>query len=74
MNEIQCVGEYYFEKVEVETNLFLQAKLDMMSASSKIYDRLLASCIGKLNKNFIKYICTNYINAAFCFKNPQKLG
>ena len=72
MNEIQGVGGYYFEKVALETNFFVRAKLDMMSISSKVTDRLLSSLINKINLPLIDYICTNFINAAFSFENPKK--
>ncbi|MGK7887254.1 MAG: class I SAM-dependent methyltransferase [Crocosphaera sp.] len=72
MNEIQGLGEYYFEKVELETNLFVKAKLDMMLVSSKVTDRLISSFVNKINQPLIDYIITNFISAAFCFKNPKK--
>lgn len=74
INEVQSIGEFYFETVEVETELFVKAKLDMMLASSKTYNRLLASLVYKLNPGFVRYVCTNFINAAFHFSNPHKLN
>ncbi len=72
LNEVQSVSEFYFREFELETNLFINAKLDMMSNEKKIIKRWLASFLRLFEGKILDSVVTNFVNAAFCIKYPKK--
>lgn len=72
MNEVQNVSKYFFGKCELETNMFVRSKLDLMSVDQKLSKRRLGNVIHLFEGSMLDYIVTNFINAAFCMREPRK--
>ena len=72
MNEIIAVGETYFESVELETNDFLDSKLDLLKNSPSKINHMLCSVINKTPRSLRGSLLTHLITATFCFRTPKK--
>ncbi len=72
MNEVQNVAEFYFKEFEINTDLFIRAKLDMMAVDRKMIERWSGSFVRLFEGNILDYVVTNYLNAAFCMRYPKK--
>lgn len=74
LNEVQCVSQIWFETIEIETKMLLDAKLDLLAVNPQNTKRLLGSIVRFFDGNILEDLITNFLNAAFCMKAPNKGG
>jgi len=71
MNEILSLFEYHFESYQCETNLLIQAKLDLMKMNQTTLNRFLKHIITLFPKHVLMNAITHFMDAAFCVSSPK---
>jgi len=72
MNEAVSVSKYYFEACTIETEALIRAKIDLLTANDKTSKAWLGSLLQFVDGDKLRWLVTNFYNAAFCMSNPRK--
>ena len=71
-NEITSLAEHYFQSCRLETDRFLEAKLDLLSDSGGRTSRVVGGVLRHLDRRgVVSAGVTHFSNAAFCASDPH---
>jgi SAM-dependent methyltransferase len=71
LNEILTISDLHFQSFKCETDLLVRAKLDLMENDKNPVKHLSGSFIRLFNGNFVSFLATYFIDAAFCMSYPR---
>lgn len=72
-NEIEQVGLEYFERVDVETDRMIAAKLDLLTAAGAVGARMRACALRRVPARALAAVVTTFLNAAYVFRSPRPI-
>jgi SAM-dependent methyltransferase len=71
LNEVQAVSTHYFESSELETGVFLRAKIDLLKTGGPRAQRR-AALLERFDGPALHGVVTHLLNAAFCMRSPRR--
>src|SRR5262249_46036458 len=71
MNEVESLFTYYFQEWYLETDRYVQAKIDLLHASGSAGRHTLAWILSSLQSDLFTGLVTYGFNAVLCARRPR---
>jgi SAM-dependent methyltransferase len=71
LNEFEMLSEAFFESYHSDTHAYVQAKVDLMRASSNVVRRTTGRLMGALHGSVLDYLVTHGFGATLVHQDPK---